>query len=108
MIPSPRPGSWTSLDMDPLPIVAPGPSWRVAPGQWRSKRPEPQRRGVVDAAGPAAALGRAHGARPQVLGNRCAVPTSIHSATANDHTIRLAGGENKIDTGYPATRSGRV
>lgn len=34
---------------------------------------------AMDAAGPAAPLGRANHARPPVLGNRCAIPTSAHS-----------------------------
>ena len=63
---------------------------------------------AVEAAGPDAALGRAHPARPQVLGNRSAVPTSLHSATANDSTKGLAVRETRIDTYHPASPGGRL
>ena len=86
--------------MDQVAIVDPEPSWRVAPTTIPPRPTEPAQPDAVDAAGPAATLGRA--TRPQVLGNRCAIPTA---STALRRTppplITLAHTEEVPDTCDP-------
>src|SRR5437762_8029010 len=103
-------GSW---DMPAVTIVDPEASWSVAsapaPDESRiSTKPD-----AVDADGPDAALGRAHNARPQVLGNRFAIPTAstaLRHASPRPKTNRSDSCNRKRGARYlrPAIRSGRI
>jgi len=67
---------------------------------------------ALDAAGPDATLGRAHNARPQVLGNRSAIPTASTARryASPQTTIRSNACHRERGARYwrPAIRSGRI
>jgi hypothetical protein len=65
-----------SWEMAAVTIDDPEPSWSVGLAPAHAQTPISDDPDAVDADGPDAALGRAHAARPQVLGNRLAIPTA--------------------------------
>lgn len=100
-------------DIDTVTIVDPGPSWSGVLATARAQSPINTDPDAVDAAGPDAALGRAHNARPQVLGNRLAIPTAptaLRPASRRTKTNRADTCHRERGARYwrPAIRSGRI
>ena len=104
---------WGSQDVANRVVVDPGASWSaVSPPKATAipLRPNPA---AVDAAGPDATLGRAHDARPQVLGNHYAIPTAptaLRRLSPEEETTRPDSCDRESGRRYwrPAIRSGRI
>ena len=97
---------WGSQDMANRVVVDPGASWSAVSSPKATAIPLRPNPAAVDAAGPDATLGRAHDARPQVLGNRSAIPTASTalrrlSPKRKQHGPTLATAKTVDHTGAP-------